>query len=61
MGVLNGKYTTYYDNGDIKESGNYIDGYLEGIVTIYNNKGEMIRKINYIKGQKRENLKVIIQ
>jgi antitoxin component YwqK of YwqJK toxin-antitoxin module len=40
--ILNGKFITYHDNGNIKEKGTYIDGMLQGVFHEFDEDGKLI-------------------
>jgi antitoxin component YwqK of YwqJK toxin-antitoxin module len=39
--VLNGKYTSWYDNGQIMGEGNYKDGKIVGKYTFWHRNGQI--------------------
>ena len=43
-GTPNGKYETYYSNGNIEIIGAYKDGYLDGLIITYYEDGKTIKR-----------------
>ena len=48
--ILNGPYTTYYQNGKKEEEGNYKDGAYDGKRYMYNKQGKKISEAVFVKG-----------
>ena len=46
-----GKYTSYYENGQIYDEGNYKDGKKNGQSSWYNEYGQITTKIFYDDGK----------
>ena len=49
-GLINGKYVEYYKNGNIKETGTYINGEISGKYIENFRKGNLKREIFYENG-----------
>lgn len=47
---LTGIRKSYYDNGQIKEDKNYLNGQLNGNITIWSESGKLLYKTKFIKG-----------
>ena len=48
----NGIYKSYYDNGQLREEVNYINGKENGILKTYHENGQLWKEVNYIDGKK---------
>lgn len=48
--IYNGKYEVYYDNGNLKTSGNYVAGKEEGVFTSFFENGQKSKEIIYNNG-----------
>jgi len=51
MNNMNGKYLSWYDDGQIKIKCNYVDGKLNGEHLRWYENGQMYEKCNYINGK----------
>lgn len=49
---LDGTYTTYYENGNIKEEGFFSKGERKGTFKYYNEVGELTETINFVNGKR---------
>ena len=47
----NGKYKTYFKNGNLMEKGHYKDAQKNGIWYYYNENGLLLKKENFIHGE----------
>lgn len=47
-GLLHGKKTTYYSNGNKTEELNYIDGKIHGPAYYYGPNGELLKELNFV-------------
>jgi antitoxin component YwqK of YwqJK toxin-antitoxin module len=47
-GVLQGERLVYYDNGQLAEKSNYVDGKIEGLSEVYSLKGVVLNSLNYV-------------
>ncbi len=47
-----GEYREYYDNGQLREACNYIDGKIEGEYREYYDNGQLYIICNYIDGKR---------
>jgi antitoxin component YwqK of YwqJK toxin-antitoxin module len=52
LGKENGIYKSYWENGQIGEEVNYIDGLKQGIFKSYYRNGQLWKEVNYIDGKK---------
>ncbi|MFH6773043.1 toxin-antitoxin system YwqK family antitoxin [Gaetbulibacter aestuarii] len=50
-GDLNGERNVYYENGQIAEKSNYLNGQLEGLYSWFSEKGVKIKELNYTNGE----------
>ncbi len=46
-GIINGKYVSYYPNGEKKAEGNFENSYRIGVWTLWDKDGKMITQRNY--------------
>ncbi len=51
MGKREGEYNTYYENGNIKEKGYYINGLIEGEYNTYYENGNIYIRCLYKNGK----------
>jgi len=47
-GVLQGERLVYYDNGQLAEKSNYVNGKIEGLSEVYSLKGVVLNSLNYV-------------
>ncbi|MCB0445838.1 MAG: toxin-antitoxin system YwqK family antitoxin [Gelidibacter sp.] len=50
-GLLNGERFVYYENGQIAEQTNYVNGKIEGVSKWFSENGVVIKEFNYKNGQ----------
>ena len=51
-GVKHGEFTSFYDNGQIKERGSYVNGIQHGEFTSFYDNGQIKERGNYVNGKK---------
>ena len=49
-GILHGKQTSWYENGQQRGDGNHKDGNLHGTFTLWDEKGQLIFETTYEDG-----------
>ena len=50
-GVLQGDRLVYYDNGQLAEKANYVDGKIEGLSEVYSLKSVVLKSFIYVNGE----------
>ena len=41
----------YYENGQLKEEGNYVNGKKEGLFKVYYENGQLEKEVDYVNGK----------
>ena len=51
-GLIHGKVKTYYENGKIRSTANFLNGNIDGPLREYNQAGKLIQETLYKNGNK---------
>lgn len=52
LGIFNGTYFEYFENGNLRVEQNVINGELDGVTILYTENGSIYEKINYKNGER---------